>query len=225
MKKILAFNGSPRSQGNTSYLLQHFLDGTGHHPETLEVIHPHELNLEYCHGCLRCNVLRRCSISGDDWEQISGRILEADVLVFASPIYFHHLPGPLKILLDRFRSFNHVQITESGLKHTPWHEWKKDFVLLLCMGSPDDSDADPVIDLFRFVTSILGSGNRLHVIKATRLAVAKQVIKDRDELRILYEKLKLPADLAEKDHQKNKSVLAECKRLGNQLSGTHNQEV
>ncbi len=220
MKKILAFNGSPRAHGNTSYLLQHFLDGAGDQAETLGVIHPHELNLEYCHGCLRCNLLRRCSISGDDWGQVSGKILEADILVFASPIYFHHLPGTLKILLDRFRSFNHVQITESGLQHTPWHEWRKDFVLLLSMGSPDESEAGPVIDLFRYLTSILGSGNRLHVIKATRLAVARQVVRDKDELRILYEKMKLPADLVDRDHRENKKVLAACKRLGAKLSAT-----
>jgi putative NADPH-quinone reductase len=218
MKKILAFNGSPRPGSNTSYLLEHFLDGASQESENMEVIRPHALNLEHCHGCLRCNVLRRCSISGDDWEQISGRILEADVLVFASPIYFHHLPGPVKILLDRFRSFNHVQITESGLKHTPWKEWKKDFVLLLCMGSPDDSDAQPVVDLFSYVTSILGSGNRLHVIKATRLAMAKQVMKTEDELRTLYEKLKLPPDLASQDHERNMRVLEACKRLGAELS-------
>jgi hypothetical protein len=75
--------------------------------------------------------------------------------------------------LDRFRPFNHVQITETGLEHTPWQEWKKDFVLLLTMGSPDPSDAKPVIDLFDFVKSILGHGNKLHVITATRVAVAR----------------------------------------------------
>jgi putative NADPH-quinone reductase len=219
MRKILAFNGSPRPVGNTSCLLEAFMEGAGRHTQELEVIHPHEISLEHCHGCLRCNVLRRCSITGDDWEQISRKIIEADVLVFASPIYFHHLPGPLKVLLDRFRSFNHVQITESGLKHTPWHEWNKDFVLLLCMGSPDDADADPVIDLFRFVTSILGSGNRLHVIKATRLAMAKQVIKKEEELLILYEKLKLPVHLAETDHRKNRKVLADCRKLGTEMAG------
>lgn len=218
MRKILAFNGSPRPTGNTSYLLEAFLERAGRHTKELEVIHPHEINLEHCHGCLRCNVLRRCSISGDDWESISRKIIDTDVLVFASPIYFHHLPGPLKILLDRFRSFNHVQITESGLQHTPWHEWNKDFVLLLCMGSPDDADADPVIDLFRFITSILGSGNRLHVIKATRLAMAKQVIKNEEELRILYEKLKLPVYLAGQDYENNRKVLADCQRLGTELS-------
>jgi putative NADPH-quinone reductase len=220
MKKILAFNGSPRPQGNTSFLLEQFMDGAGHHSQHLEVFRTHELNLEACQGCLRCNVLRRCSISGDDWEMISSRILESDVLVFASPIYFHHLPGPMKLLLDRFRSFHHVQITETGLTHTPWHEWKKDFVLLLCMGSPDDSDADPVIDLFRFVTSILGPGNRLHVIKATRLAVSRQVTKEQEELRRLYDKMNLPAHLVSQDYHRNQEILSACRKLGLELSVT-----
>lgn len=115
------------------------------------------------------------------------KILDSDVLVFAAPIYFHHVPGPMKIMLDRFRSFNHVQITETSLVHTPWQEWKKDFVLLLTMGSPEESNADPVIDLFSFMTSILGSENRLHVIKATRLAVARQITKTEAELSVLYD--------------------------------------
>jgi hypothetical protein len=86
------------------------------------------------------------------------------------------------------------------------------------MGSPDDSDAQPVVDLFSFITSILGSGNRLHVIKATRLALAKQVIKSEDELRILYEKLKLPPGLATEDHKRNMEVLDACKKLGTELT-------
>lgn len=220
MKKILAFNGSPRPHGNTTFLLEQFMDGAGQHSRSLEVFRPHELNLEACHGCLRCNVLRRCSISGDDWEHISSRILEADVLIFASPIYFHHLPGPMKMLIDRFRSFHHVQITETGLTHTPWQDWNKDFVLLLSMGSPDDSDADPVIDLFRFVTTTLGTGNRLHVIKATRLAVSRQVIKDKDELQRLYEKMNLPAYLVVQDHHRNREILSACRQLGMELSST-----
>lgn len=218
MKKILAINGSPRPQGNTTFLLQHFMEGASQHSNQLEVFHPHELNLEHCHGCLRCNVLKRCSIYGDDWEELSGKILDADVLVFACPIYFHHLPAPVKMMLDRFRSFNNVQITEKGLIHTPWQEWKKDFVLLLSMGSPDDADAEPVVDLFKYVTSILGSENRLHVIKATRLAVTKQVVKSKDELRTLYDKLKLPAELVEEDYTSNRKILDDCLRLGRDLT-------
>lgn len=150
---------------------------------------------------------------------LSQKILDSDVLVFSSPIYFHHLPGPMKVVLDRFRSFNHVQITETGLEHTPWQEWKKDFVLLLSMGSPDQSDAKPVIELFDFLKSILGHGNTLHGITATRVAVARQLSKSKYELSALYEKLKLPSDLVEEDYLKNKMILEEARKLGAALSG------
>lgn len=53
MRKKLEFNASPRPHGNTSYLLEQFRDGAAHHSRHLEVIHPHELNLEHCHGCLQ----------------------------------------------------------------------------------------------------------------------------------------------------------------------------
>ena len=218
MKNILALNGSPRDKGNTSLLLDSFIEGARENTDHVEVLFPHRMNIDHCRGCLRCNVLRRCSISGDDWLDLSQKILDSDILVIASPIYFHHLPGPLKVVLDRFRSFNHVQITESGLEHTPWQEWEKDFVLLLTMGSPDQSDALPVIDLFDFVKSILGPGNRLHVITATRVAMARQISKTKDELAALYEKLKLPVDLAEEDYLKNMKTLEETRKLGSLLS-------
>jgi hypothetical protein len=52
-----------------------------------------------------------------------------------------------------------VRITNNEL-----NIWKKDFMLILAMGSPDSSDADPIIDLFSFITSTLGSGNRLYLL-------------------------------------------------------------
>lgn len=147
MKKILAFNGSARKLGNTSFLLNHFLDGAKKFDTRSEEIQAHQLNLVYCTGCLRCNLIKRCSIRNDDWNELSAKILESDVLVFATPVYFHHVSAQLKKIIDRFRSFVHVQITESGLKHTPHVEWEKDFVLLLSLGSSSDLDAQPVIEL------------------------------------------------------------------------------
>ena len=218
MKKVLTFNGSPRKQGNTSLLLQHFHDGVKQHTNLVEEINTHDIELKYCCGCLRCNILGKCATTGDDWENISKKIHEADVLVFATPIYFHHVTAPLKMLIDRFRSFIHVQITETGLIHTPHKKWNKDFVLLLCMGSSDAKDAKPVIDLFNYMTSILGSENKLHVITATRLAVVKQVIKNEEELKLLYSKLKLPVHLAKEDAKQNKEILKQCFQLGKILT-------
>ncbi len=217
MKKVLAFTGSPRKKGNSSIMLQHFLDGVANASGTHEVIHAEEIHLEYCKGCLRCNILGRCSNENDDWKIVSEKLLSSEVVVFASPIYFHHLTASLKKIIDRFRSFVRVQITETGLEHTPWHSWSKAFVLLLSMGSSDTIDAQPVIDLFEYMTRILGNQNSLHVVTATRLAVTGQLLRTQHELETLYEKLKLPQHLASVDAKKNKKTIEQCYRLGKEL--------
>jgi multimeric flavodoxin WrbA len=216
--KVLAFAGSPRNTGNSRLMLERFVKGAEKNRITTEVVDPHQLRIKPCTGCLRCNILKRCSLREDDWSGLSEKILASDLIVFATPVYFHHLPAPLKLIIDRFRSFIHVQITETGLIHTPHEQWNKQFVLLLSMGSSDDRDAEPVVELFRFMTSILGSGNGLHQLKATRLAMAGQVIKTADQLKILYERMKLPLHLAEQDEKQNRELLDKCENLGYTLT-------
>lgn len=218
MKKILILDGSTRKMGNTSVLLQHFINGAKNNTENIEQVQAKDVDIKYCKGCLRCNLIKRCSIRDDDWGDLSEKIDEADILVFASPIYFHYVSAPLKNIIDRFRSFIHVQITETGLIHTPFKKWNKDFVLLLSMGSSDDSDAQPVIDLFEYMKEVLGDKNRLHVIKATRLAVINQIQKSEEELKELYPKLQLNENLAENDFVKNQEVLSQCFELGKRIT-------
>lgn len=214
---IVAFNGSPRRKGNTSLLLNELMRGIREAGGLVEEIIAREVNIKPCRGCLKCNLIKRCAMKGDDWGELSGKILNADVLVFASPVYFHQLPGPLKNILDRFRSFMHVRITEDGLDHTPWHQWQKQFVLLLGQGSPDRADAQPVIDLFTFITRALGEGNALLPIVATRLVVVKQVTMTEEELSILYDKLELPAYRVKEDYQRNQALLKRCYEAGKEL--------
>jgi NAD(P)H-dependent FMN reductase len=218
MKKIVAFNGSPRPAGNSGHMLSSFLNGAEAQGTEAVLYRSHELNIRGCTGCLRCNVLKRCSLTGDDWKVVSSQILEADILVIASPIYFHHLPASLKLILDRFRSFAEVQITESRLVHTPHQAWKKDFVLLLSQGSPDPVDARPVIELFEYICRIMGNENRLHVLTGTRLAMVNHVVKDEEGLRLLYRKLQLPEKLAGPDARSNRELLKRCGQLGKKLA-------
>ncbi|MFQ6091628.1 MAG: flavodoxin family protein [bacterium] len=215
--RVLAFNGSPRRQGNTSLLLKEMLRGARESGAQVEEILAGEINLKYCRGCLKCNLIKRCRIRSDDWPTLSAKILDADALVFASPIYFHHLTAPLKKILDRFRSFVHVQVTEDGLKHSPWHDWRKDFVLLLSLGSSNRADAQPVIDLFKYMTSILGAENRLRSVIGTRFVVTNQVRMTEQQLRDLYSKLDLPVHLTQRDYQRNRMLLQRCYEIGREL--------
>lgn len=218
MRKVLILDGSTRKLGNTSFLLEQFLNGVKKNTNNIEHVFAKDAKIDYCNGCLRCNLIERCAIRGDDWNDISQKILEADILVFASPIYFHYVTAPLKKIIDRFRSFVHVQITKEGIKHTPHVKWEKDFVLLLSMGSSDDIDAQPVIDLFEYMKDVLGSNNKLYVIKATRLAVIKQITKSEEELKDLYPKLSLDENLVGEDFKKNQEILKRCSDLGEALT-------
>lgn len=220
MKKVLILDGSTRKNGNTSFLVEQFIKGANINSAQTEYVLAKDLNIKYCNGCLRCNLIKRCSISDDDWNSLSLKINEADVLVLASPIYFHYLTAPLKNIIDRFRSMVHVQITEEGVKHTPWNPWKKDVVLLLSMGSSDATDAQPVIDLFEYMKNVMGDKNQLHIIKATRLAVTKQITKSQKELKELYPKLKLDKTWVEDDYKRNESILNESFNLGVKLTKT-----
>ncbi len=216
MKKVFVINGSPRPAGNTSYLVKSFKKGAEYSGAGIKQINAHELDIKYCNGCLRCNLIKRCSID-DSWTEISKDILESDVLVFASPIYFHHVTAQMKKIIDRFRSFVKVTMTEESINHTPWQYWEKDFVLLLTLGSSSDEDAQAVIKLFKFITEILGEKNKLHIIVGTRLGVIKQISLGKEALEKLYTKLELPSELAENDVTKNRELLRACYDLGKEI--------
>lgn len=221
--KVLALNGSPRRRGNSTILLEQFLKGAELSGAKTDEEIVEDLNIRGCTGCLKCNLIKRCSIRDDYWYSLSSKINKADTLVFSAPVYFHHFPSNLKKVIDRFRSFFHVKITEKGLIHTPWKEWKKNFVLITSMGSPDPSEAKPLEDLLKFMVKELGKGNKLHVIAGTRLAVPKQVSMNLNELENLYKKLDIPLFLASDDHKRNKKLLKKSYNLGVKLGRPKNE--
>ncbi len=216
---ILALEGSPRKSGNSSLILEKFLAGAEKSGSCTKLRRISDLNIEECTGCLRCNLIKRCSLRDEEWNNLSSEILDSNVLVFATPVYFHHFPSGMKKVLDRFRSFFHVKITGDGLIHTPWHKWSKDIVLIAAMGSPDKSEAKPLVDLLNYMKNILGENNRIHFLFGTRLAVSKQIIMSEEELKTLYGKIDLPIELSVSDFQKNRKLLNDSFELGKRLGG------
>ncbi|MFW6312128.1 MAG: flavodoxin family protein, partial [Nanoarchaeota archaeon] len=66
----------------------------------IEVINAYEENISPCIDCRYCWKNRGCSIK-DNMQDIYNKIDEADNIIIASPVYFHTVPGPLKIIIDR----------------------------------------------------------------------------------------------------------------------------
>jgi len=211
---VLAFSSSPRANSNSTALLKSFESGLVAAGGSMQTIDAQVCNLKPCRGCLRCNLIKRCAFKNDEWPLLSEKILAADVLVFAGPIYFHHVAAPLKMILDRFRSFMNVRITDTGLVHTPWHQWKKHFILLLTMGAPTDDDSRPVVELFEYITSVLGPENRLSVVSATGLALAGQITMSLEQLQDAYSRLGLDPESFGEGYSRNKGFLDAAEQLG-----------
>lgn len=100
MKSVLILSSSPRKNGNSERLCQAFSEGAraaGHQVEHIRIA---EKRIGYCIGCYACKRLGRCAFE-DDASAILEKMLAADVIVFASPVYFYSISAQLKALFDR----------------------------------------------------------------------------------------------------------------------------
>lgn len=99
-KKVLIISTSPRKNGNSETLADAFLKGVTDGGNTAEKISLYDKTIGFCKGCLACQKTGRCVIH-DDADMIAQKMLTADVLVFATPIYYYSVSGQMKTMLDR----------------------------------------------------------------------------------------------------------------------------
>ena len=100
MKKVLVISSSLRKNSNSEQLAVSFADGAKSAGNEVEVISLRDKEIKFCIGCLACQKTQRC-VMHDDADAIREKMLHADVLVFATPIYYYEMSGILKTLLDR----------------------------------------------------------------------------------------------------------------------------
>ena len=98
--KVLGLFGSPRKGGNTELLLEEALKGAKEEGAEVERIHLADLNIMPCKECLACFKDGNCIIL-DDMEKIYSKLLGADIILFASPIFFYGVTAWAKALVDR----------------------------------------------------------------------------------------------------------------------------
>lgn len=99
-KTILVISTSPRAGGNSDRMADEWIRGAREAGNIVEKVALREHTVGFCRGCLTCQRTRRC-IVGDDGNDIVGRMLGADILVFATPIYYYGMCGQMKTMLDR----------------------------------------------------------------------------------------------------------------------------
>ena len=99
-KNVLIVSSSPRKGGNSETLAASFAKGAEEAGHKVETIYLREQKYGFCKGCLACLKAGHCVI-GDDAVEIAARMHDADVLVFATPVYYYSVSGQLKTMLDR----------------------------------------------------------------------------------------------------------------------------
>ncbi|HWR25545.1 MAG TPA: flavodoxin family protein [Methanosarcina sp.] len=101
--KVVAFNGSPRREGNTAALIRHVLIELEKEGIETELVQVGGKNIHGCTACTKCfeNKDRKCVIDKDIVNECIEKMLDADGIILASPTYFADLTPELKALIDR----------------------------------------------------------------------------------------------------------------------------
>jgi len=101
MKEILVIVGGGRRNGNTARLVNAFVQGAesaGHHTETISLL---DTEVRGCTGCNACRHGHAC-VQKDGFHELIPKIRKADLLVFASPLYYWTISARLKAFIERF---------------------------------------------------------------------------------------------------------------------------
>lgn len=147
MKNAVVLFGSPRKKGNTAELARAVigvLKGKGWGVRTLYL---NDMNIRPCQGCFTCLPAGVCKIQ-DDMRDVRKYMMESDLIVYATPIYWFGPSGQLKLAMDRSMSFMDENFA-SRLKG-------KKAVTLTTFGDEDMDSCRPAIDMFTKTFGLLG---------------------------------------------------------------------
>ncbi len=148
---ILVLTGSPRKNGNSNFLAEEFLRGAqeaGHRTFRFDAA---EANVHPCIACNACGMDGPC-VFKDDFETVRSKLIPADMVVFATPMYYFGLSAQLKAVIDRFYAIN-------GKIHVP-----KKAALLMTYANTAASHAQPIASHYDTLLDYLGWSDAGRVI-------------------------------------------------------------
>lgn len=100
-KNVLVLSASPRKGGNSDMLCDQFISGAKEGGNKVEKVFLGEKNINFCLGCGCCQSNDGICIQHDDMDEVLDKMIRADVVVMATPIYFYSMNAQLKTLIDR----------------------------------------------------------------------------------------------------------------------------
>lgn len=133
MKRVLIISTSIRAGSNSELLARAFAEGAEAAGNTVEFLTLHDKVLRFCKGCYVCQKTQRC-VMLDDAAVIAEKVKNADVVAFATPVYFFGMSGQMKVLLDRLNPL------------FPSEYRFRDIYLLMAAAESDTALMDPVVE-------------------------------------------------------------------------------
>ena len=141
--KILVITGSPRKNGNSNTLAEHFIKGAEEAGHKVVRFDSAFKNVHPCVACNKCGMNGEC-VFKDDFEFVRNNIVDADAVVFATPMYYFGISAQIKAVIDRFYAIN-------GQIHVP-----KKSVLILTYADTSSKEAQPIINHYETLLNYLG---------------------------------------------------------------------
>ena len=103
MKNIVVLSTSLRNNSNSAKLAEAFADGAEAAGHAVERISLKNKEMHFCICCLVCQTTGKCVLA-DDVQAITEKVRDADIVVFATPIYYYEMSGQMKTLIDRMNA-------------------------------------------------------------------------------------------------------------------------
>ena len=103
MKKVVVISTSMRAGSNSQVLAEKFAEGAKNEGNEVEFISLRGKDIKFCVGCLACQKTGAC-VFKDDVPAIMESVLNADVVCWATPIYYYEMSGQMKTLIDRMNA-------------------------------------------------------------------------------------------------------------------------
>lgn len=171
-KKILILSGSPRKNGNSDLLCNEFMRGAEEVGHEVEKIFVHEKNISYCNACYACRNTGICAIK-DDMAEVLQKMIDCDVMVLASPVYFYSIDAQLKAVIDR--------------SVARWTEVKnKEFYYIITAAAENNDAAKTTVDCFRGYADCVDGAKESGIIYGMGV-YEKGEIKNTSAMREAYE--------------------------------------
>lgn len=140
MKRILAVVGSPRRNGNTHILVSKIAEGARAKAAIVDELFLGELTIRECDGCHVCWEGKDCN-KKDDMPAIYPKIIQSDVIIFGTPVYWYGPTALMKAFIDRFVYFNCPQNREKIRG--------KSAVIAVPFEEENPETAGPVVEFFQ----------------------------------------------------------------------------